>query len=198
MADCRTVTNSQKDYVMETVKTKSNKFFLFLLILAVIILSIISFLLNLPLCGYFLMYFPLLFGVALTWGIYPHYSKSLKSYIDGILYFQSSIVAILLVIGAAIPVPKDFFLKYLQSLPGFFYVYAMAIVAVIKCCVSFRDGKTSYTEEKNKIFKKKDINESNENKTLPLVENKLSTTNGYKINILIGASVLTLIILIFK
>lgn len=67
----------------------------------------------------------------------------------------------------------------------------MAIVAVIKCCVSFRDGRVSYTEEKNKISQKvEDSTEINANKLLP--------SNGYKLNFIIGASVLTLIILILK
>jgi len=176
---------------MGSVKTKSNKTEFFLITIAAITLFVISYLLKLPPFGYFLMYLPLLLGLLFTWGIYPRYSKSLKAYVDGILYFQSSIIAILLVMKTAAPVPEDFFLKHLQSLPGFFYVYAMAIVAVIKCCVSFRDGRVSYTEEKNKISQKvEDSTEINANKLLP--------PNGYKLNFIIGASVLTLIILILK
>jgi len=176
---------------MGSNKIKSNKIAIAFIVIAVVALFIISFLLNLPPFGYFLMYLPLLIGLFFTWGIYPRYSKSLKSYVDGILYFQSSIIAILLVMRTVVPVPDDFFLKHLQSLHGFFYVYAMAIVAVIKCCVSFCDGRSSYIEETNKIAQEM-------KKVTVVTEDKVSSGNDIKLNVLVGASIFTLILLILK
>lgn len=153
-----------------------------------LVLLIFSYFLDLNFLGFFLMCLPLFFGLLFTLGMYPRYGKSLKSFIDAILYFQASIISILLVMKTVIKVPEDFFTSHLYSLHGFFYVYAMAIVAVIKCCVSYFDGRVAYKEENKKVAEQA-------NNTTDTVK-KLG--NEKKLSLVVGTILITLLILIFK
>ena len=88
----------------------------------------------------------------------------LSSFSFYLLYFQASLVAIILVIKTVIKVPEDIFTQHLNSIHGFLYVYAMAIVAVLKCCVYYCDGYLSYMDEREQHIK--EANEINKKKKM--------------------------------
>lgn len=175
-------------YAMKNKNLVFDKIGLAIVFISLLVISTISYLLDIGFCGFILMCLPLFFGLLFTSGMYPRYGKSLKSFIDAILYFQASIIAVLLVIKTVIKVPEDFFTSHLYTLHGFFYVYAMAIVAVIKCCVSYLDGRMSYKEEKQKIAEQA-------SNTTDMVK-KLSSEK--KLSLVVGTTLITLLILLFK
>ncbi|EFH3862529.1 hypothetical protein JF078_004728 [Salmonella enterica] len=173
---------------MNIINSNLKKTLTILIFLIFAILSSFSFYLNLPASGYFLMYLPFIMGLIFCYFLYPKYKKALKSYVDSILYFQASLVAIILVIKTVIKVPEDIFTQHLNSIHGFLYVYAMAIVAVIKCCVSYCDGYLSYMDEREQHIK--EANEMNKKKEDAIKNNKIS--------LITGVSIFTLLLLLFK
>lgn len=134
---------------------KFDKMAIFLIFLFLMIIYTITFLLGIPLKGYFLACLPLVFGLFFTKLLYKNYGKFLKASVDAILYFQASVLAVLLVMKTYVKeVPADLFTSHLHTKHGFLYVYAMAICSVTKCCISYCDSKVSQKEEHNKLVAK--------------------------------------------
>ena len=79
---------------------KEKIFTLFIIMLCCLTLTVISIIFNFGWKST-LLFLPLFFGVILTYKCYPNYKKSLKSSVDFILYFSSSITAIVYIIKSA-------------------------------------------------------------------------------------------------
>jgi len=166
-----------------------DKFAIGLVILALIIMFFIVLLLKMPISSYFFVILPLLFGLFFTALFYKKYGKFLKSSVDTILYFQTSIIATLSVIKTVVKkVPENLFADHIHTPYGFFYLYAMAIAAVTKCCVSYCDSKVYFKEENDKLIIEAAKNRE-ENKKMSLER---------KAAIFFGTSLITLILLILK
>jgi hypothetical protein len=174
---------------MEAKTARFDRLAITLIFIVFLILYIISHFLGMPTLGYFFVCLPFLCGLLITRMLYRNYSKFLKSSVDAILYFQTSLIAIVLVIKTVVKeVPDDLFTSHLHTMRGFLYVYFMAIAAVTKCCISYCDSKVYYQEEyKNLVAKAEAVSMQ-----------KKKIHKQRKTSLLIGTTIVTLLLLIFK
>lgn len=126
-----------------------------------------------------LLFLPLIFGVILTYKCYPNYKKTLKSFVDFILYFSSSITAIVYII-----ISTNIFEVLGENLKTysaiiFLVLYLIAIITVVKCCVSYCDAVEAYRDETDKHIVQHDL------KTAQLKsDSKLSTSSKFSMVIM--------------
>lgn len=128
-----------------------------LLLLVLVILTSISYIFKFG-CKSTLLFLPLFFGIFITYKSYPNYKKTLKSVVDFILYFSSSITAIAyIIIHEKIfdVLGKSF---EINSIMIFLLLYFIAIITVIKCCVSYCDAVEAYRDETNIHISKNERN----------------------------------------
>ena|GEM_PF-3946060 len=124
-----------------------------LLLLSLVILTFISYIFKFGWKS-ILLFLPLFFGICITYKSYPNYKKTLKSFVDFTLYFSSSITAIVYIIMHA--KIFDVLGKSFKIDPSmaFLLLYFIAIITVIKCCVSYCDAVESYRDETNNHISK--------------------------------------------
>lgn len=136
---------------------KEKTFTVILLLLCLVILTSISYIFKFRWKS-ILLFLPLFFGIYITYKSYPNYKKTLKSFVDFILYFSSSITAIAYIIIHA-PIfdvlGKSF---KINSSMIFLLLYFIAIITVIKCCVSYCDAVEAYRDETNNHISKNEKN----------------------------------------